>query len=514
MKLSDLKIGVRLWLGFGLVIVLMVAALSTAISRMQSAEQRVDNILHDRYRKIALATEIKYNVARIHQHIRNALLEGTGERLQLEVQAMSDLRARNKELLETFDKIINVPKARQLFEAITQARATDLAIQQELLSQLRGGDVALAKDTLHTRSRASEQNYVALLDEMTQLQTGKMEAESALLLKEFEFGRGLMLALGFGAFMLAMLAAWASTRSITRPMGIAVNMARRVADGDLTTPLVVSSRDEMGQLMHALNDMNASLARIVGEVRQGTDSIAAASQQIAVGNLDLSSRTEQQASSLQETAASMEELTGTVQRTADSAREASQLAISASEVAAKGGQVVSQVVDTMGTISSSAKKIAEIISVIDGIAFQTNILALNAAVEAARAGEQGRGFAVVASEVRSLAQRSAAAAKEIKTLIGNSVHSVEAGNALVVQAGSTMQDVVQSVQRVTEIINQITVASHEQTGGISQINQAISQMDGVTQQNAALVEEAAAASRSLSDQAGRLVSLVGVFRLA
>jgi methyl-accepting chemotaxis protein len=262
-----------------------------------------------------------------------------------------------------------------------------------------------------------------------------------------------------------------------------------------------------------LKDMNDGLVRIVSEVRVGTDTIATASGQIAAGNLDLSSRTEQQASSLEETAASMEELTGTVKHNADNARQANQLAASASEVALKSGAVVSQVVDRMASINASSKKIVDIISVIDGIAFQTNILALNAAVEAARAGEQGRGFAVVAAEVRNLAQRSAAAAREIKTLIGDSVDQVEAGSKLVGEAGSTMDEVVASVRRVTDIIGEISAASHEQSAGIAQVNQAIAQMDEVTQQNAALVEEAAAAAGSLQDQAGNLAQVVSAFRL-
>ena len=514
MKLSNLKIGVRLWIGFGLVIALMIGALATAIFRMNDAEQRVDNILNDRYHKIALSTQIKYNVALIHQHMRDAVIENDAAGLRRETDAMNAIRATNKGLLDTFDKIINVPKAREIFTAIMQARATDLGAQKELLATISSGDATAAKQLLDGKVADTERAYVKLLDDMTQLQTGKMDEESRALLSELAFGRALMIALAIGAFGLAMFMAWSATRSITGPMAVAVGMARRVADGDLTTPIVVTSRDEMGQLMQALNSMNASLANIVGEVRSGTDSIAMASRQIAVGNLDLSARTERQASSLQQTAASMEELTGNVRNTADNARQANQLADSASEVAVKGGFVVSQVVATMGTISASSKKISEIIGVIDGIAFQTNILALNAAVEAARAGEQGRGFAVVAAEVRNLAQRSAGAAKEIKALIGNSVDSVQAGSVLADQAGATMQEVVASVRRVTEIIGQITVASQEQTSGIGQVNQAINQMDGVTQQNAALVEEAAAASKSLSDQAAKLVGTVSVFRLS
>ena len=323
----------------------------------------------------------------------------------------------------------------------------------------------------------------------------------------------LMLALGALAMLAGALVAWFITRSITGPIRAAVALAETVAAGDLSSTIVVTRRDETGQLMAALKHMNESLHKIVGEVRSGTDAIATASGEIASGNLDLSARTEQQAGALEETASSMEELTSTVKQNADNARQANVLAGSASDVAVKGGQVVSQVVDTMGAINASARKIVDIIGVIDGIAFQTNILALNAAVEAARAGEQGRGFAVVATEVRNLAQRSAAAAKEIKVLIGDSVAAVETGSKLVDQAGATMGDIVASVARVTDIMSEITAASHEQEAGIEQINQAIGEMDAVTQQNAALVEEAAAAAGSLREQAGNLAQAVSVFKL-
>ena len=316
-----------------------------------------------------------------------------------------------------------------------------------------------------------------------------------------------------GAIVFGLaLALWVADL-VARPLRAAVNVAKQVASGDLSAEIIVGSKDETGQLLQALKQMNANLLKIVDEVRSGTDAMADVSSQIAAGNLDLSSRTKEQANSLEETAASMEELTSTVRQNADNARQANQLSISASGMAVKGGDVVSQVVETMGSINASSKKIVDIISVIDGIAFQTNILALNAAVEAARAGEQGRGFAVVATEVRNLAQRSAAAAREIKELIGDSVGKVEAGSRLVEQAGSTMNEVVASVKRVTDIMGEIMAASQEQSSGIEQVHQAISQMDQVTQQNAALVEEAAAAAGSLQEQAVNLAQVVAVFKL-
>ncbi|RJG15079.1 methyl-accepting chemotaxis protein [Massilia cavernae] len=315
----------------------------------------------------------------------------------------------------------------------------------------------------------------------------------------------------------ALLAAAVGTllvRGITAPLNQSIEIARRVAKGDLSGHIDVPSTNEFGQLLQALKDMNSSLSNIVHNVRTATDTIGTASSQIASGNLDLSSRTEEQASSLEETASSMEQLTGTVKQNGDNARQANQLALSASEVAVKGGSVVSEVVDTMKSINESAKKVVDIIGVIDGIAFQTNILALNAAVEAARAGEQGRGFAVVASEVRNLAQRSAAAAKEIKMLIGDSVEKVDVGARLVDQAGATMEEIVASVKRVTDIMGEIASASQEQSAGIEQVNQAVSQMDQMTQQNATLVEQAAAAAESLEDQARNLGQVVSVFKLA
>ncbi|VTU25488.1 Ribose and galactose chemoreceptor protein [Variovorax sp. SRS16] len=362
-------------------------------------------------------------------------------------------------------------------------------------------DSRVLEDVLRKMVVYSDQRAKASVDDV-----GETYRTSRLLMAALALA-GIVGSVGLGVVVARLLA-----RQLGGEPGYAAAVVGRIAGGDLTDEVQARSAKD-GSLLHSIKQMQRQLTEVIGRIRVSTDTIATASGQIAVGNQDLSSRTEEQASSLQQTAASMEELTSTVKQNADNARQANQLAVSASEVAVKGGSVVSQVVDTMGSINASSRKIVDIIGVIDGIAFQTNILALNAAVEAARAGEQGRGFAVVASEVRNLAQRSAAAAKEIKTLIGDSVDKVEEGSKQVAEAGRTMEEIVDSVKRVTDIMGEITAASQEQTSGIEQINQAITQMDQVTQQNAALVEEAAAASASLQEQAGSLVEAVGVFSL-
>jgi methyl-accepting chemotaxis protein-1 (serine sensor receptor) len=382
-----------------------------------------------------------------------------------------------------------------------------------VLAAFRAKDMPAAVAAVHG---PLGQNYLPVRDNMKaliqlQLDVGKTEYDAAI--ARFHTAEIFSIVLIVLSLVCGIAIGALLIRGITRALAEALRIANSVAAGNLTEKINIESNDEIGQLLTALEKMNDGLVDIVAEVRSGTDMIATASGQIAAGNQDLSSRTEEQASSLEETASSMEELTSTVKQNADNARQANSMAVTASDVASKGGAVIGQVVETMGQINNSATKIVDIIGVIDGIAFQTNILALNAAVEAARAGEQGRGFAVVASEVRNLAQRSAAAAKEIKGLIGDSVERVEAGSKLVNEAGETMHEIVESVRRVTDIMGEITAASQEQTAGIDQINQAITQMDQVTQQNAALVEEASAASEAMQEQAAKLALVVSVFKL-
>ena len=368
--------------------------------------------------------------------------------------------------------------------------------------------VAAAKDLQVKYNDLSAADDALRKSQFTQAQAGFDVAQS-----NFETFRLISIVAVIVGLVAALFSYLTLSRSIGRPLGEALEHFDAIAAGDLRRPVIVTSRDEMGQLLEGIAKMQRSLTETVRSVRGGSESIATATRQIAAGNIDLSSRTEEQASALQETASSMDELTGTVKQNADNARQASSLAANASEIANKGSAVVSQVVGTMGDINQSSAKIADIISIIEGIAFQTNILALNAAVEAARAGEEGRGFAVVAGEVRSLAQRSSAAAKEIKELIDTSVERVQSGSALVDQAGRTMTEIIGAVQRVTDIMGEIAAASEEQSSGIEQVARAVTQMDEVTQQNAALVEEAAAAAQSLEDQAGKLRTAVAVFQL-
>jgi methyl-accepting chemotaxis protein len=441
------------------------------------------------------------------------------EALQLRTKAWSNIEAGRK-LYEPLPQTPEEAVLWQRFQGEWTAWKADDDKVRAILRQLADNRDEQQQKTLfvafykqYQDSRALFSKAEASLNDIIKLNSGVADASvkaggAAVIRSE-----SLMLILALLASAVGIACAAYITRAITQPINSAVKVAQTVASGDLTSQIEVHTTEETGQLLQALKDMNSSLVNIVGQVRSGTETIATASSEIASGNLDLSSRTEEQASSLEETASSMEELTSTVRQNADNAQQANQLALSASGVAVKGGEVVGKVVETMDAINDSSRKIVDIISVIDGIAFQTNILALNAAVEAARAGEQGRGFAVVATEVRNLAQRSAAAAKEIKTLIGDSVVAVDAGSKLVAEAGSTMAEIVSSVQRVTDIMAEISLATQEQSSGIDQINQAIGQMDQVTQQNAALVEEAAAAAESLQEQSGQLAGVVSVFKL-
>ncbi|WGG50591.1 methyl-accepting chemotaxis protein [Rugamonas sp. DEMB1] len=514
MKFADLKIGMRLGGGFGLVMLLMVAMAAAGIWRLQAVGQLSEEMVGSAMLKERLTAEwhnlISVSGVRVLAYAKNAE--------QAESKAESDkaaaTRARVNEIQKQLEPMLVSEQEKTLLEAVTGVRKQYAATRDQVFKLKKGGDIDGTRKLVDDKLEPQFIAYLANVEKIGQYEAGVGRALAAQVQEQYHQGQTFLLALAGGALLLGSWFAYVITHSITAPLHKAVKIAQTVAAGDLSSNIDVRSRDEAGMLLQALKEMNASLVSIVGQVRGGTDTIATASSQIASGNLDLSSRTEQQASSLQQTASSMEQLTATVKQNGDNSRQAHTLALTASEVALKGGAVVSQVVDTMGMINESAHKIVDIITVIDGIAFQTNILALNAAVEAARAGEQGRGFAVVATEVRNLAQRSAAAAKEIKTLIGDSVDKVELGARLVEQAGTTMKEIVVHVRHVTDIIGEITTASSEQTVGIEQVNHAIAQMDQVTQQNAALVEEAAAAAAQLQEQSFALAEVVSVFQLS
>ena len=511
--LANARISTRLMMGFSLLLVVSIASTGLALYNATKNAEATRQMMQLPVAKERLVSDwyvlLYASIARISMIARS-----TDETL---ASSFSDVIsagvAKATKLTKDIEARLDSEQEKALFKEITGVRASYVAAREKVMNLRKGGDSAAATaaytDTFLPASKAFEGKVFELLS----LQRKSIDDTAAAIDQAND--RSIRLVFLLSALLVAAgaIAAVMISRSITVPLKHAVSVAGRVAAGDLTTKIDTSGKDEIGDLMQALDGMNSALRRIVNQVQTGTHSIANAAGEIASGNMDLSARTERQAGSLEETAASVEELTSTVRQNSENATLANQLALSASTIAAKGGTVVSQVVDTMGSINESARKIVDIISVIDGIAFQTNILALNAAVEAARAGEQGRGFAVVAAEVRNLAQRSAGAAKEIKTLIGNSVDKVDLGSKLVAEAGVTMDEVVASVKRVTDIMSEITVASREQSAGIEQVNHAIIEMDGTTQQNAALVEQAAAAAQSMQDQAAALAEIIDVFKV-
>jgi methyl-accepting chemotaxis protein len=516
MKLTDLRIGTRLFASTALVLTLLLVVTAIGITRMERVKASVEHITANDAEERLVS-----QMARATQELRIAVDNAV---LLTDMAAKQRAADRAGHLLDDYAqaqrKLKNMLAATGNASAEKLARLAKASEKNEaavpMITKAIGLSLANKNDEA-TRVLMQELSpvlgeWMGDLDELINREEKLNVQALADADREYRHSRLLIIALVVPTVVLCGLAARYVALSITGPIADAVRLAEMVAAGDLTGEIEGTSADETGRLLGALRAMNANLVKIVSDVRSGTDAIATASSQIAAGNRDLSSRTEHQASALEETASSMEELTSTVKHNADNAWQANRLAANASTIAVKGGELVARVVDTMDAIDVSSKKIVDIIAVIDGIAFQTNILALNAAVEAARAGEQGRGFAVVAGEVRTLAQRSANAAKEIKVLIDDSVASVNAGTALVAQAGSTISDVVASVSRVTAIVSEIADASREQSVGIEQVNLAIGQMDQVTQQNAALVEEAAAAAGSLNDEAKHLSQVVGAFK--
>ena len=519
--LNQFNLRIRLWLGFGLVLVFAGSLAVVGMSALSSVMNRFRIVTSDVLPKTRIATQnigAAYDYARAFAYIvTSAGHAGVDEAsIQRARSVLVDTVKLVNENVATLEKLLSSDQEKALFKSVVERRGSYGKSRNQVLELKKTGESDKAVNLMFTETDSLQTAYILawkdfISHEESLLASGVVSSE-----ENFTFAVRLLSTLSIVGLFVGVFVAASITRGLLKQLGgepsYAAEVAGRIAAGDLATAVEVDHRDKTS-LMFAMKAMRDKLAEIVGQVRSGTDTIATASSQIASGNLDLSSRTEQQASSLEETASSMEELTSTVKQNADNARQANSLALTASGVAKKGGAVVAEVVSTMGSINASSRKIVDIIGVIDSIAFQTNILALNAAVEAARAGEQGRGFAVVASEVRNLAQRSAAAAREIKALIGDSVEKVEIGARLVDQAGSTMSEIVRSVKHVTDIIGEITAASQEQTDGIEQINQAIAQMDEVTQQNAALVEQAAAAAESLQDQAANLSRMVSVFHI-
>ncbi|MDD2729181.1 methyl-accepting chemotaxis protein [Malikia sp.] len=511
--MNNMTIATRLRLAFGLMVLMTVFMGAMNLYKTHTMQQTLDVVIEQRMVIQAGLGQYNNEVNLQARALRNMVIFKEANAIQDEVRRVLASRKQITEIGAQLDQLVTSTKGRAaLAEIVARRDRYDSEIDAFLALVADGRrDEAIAFLTgkiipVHITFFDAIQEEIRIQDEMKAESVAQAE-DAVLAIKVSTWIIG-----GLSLLASLLLAVWI-IRAITRPIGQAVAVARAVSAGDLSYPIATGDRSETGQLLQALGEMQAGLAQVVSKVRSGSEAVATASAQIAQGNHDLSARTEKEASALEETSASMEQLSSTVRQNADNARQANQLAQDASSVAAQGGRVVSQVVDTMHGISESSKKIADIITVIDGIAFQTNILALNAAVEAARAGEQGRGFAVVASEVRSLAQRSAAAAREIKQLITDSVERVDQGSALVDRAGATMDHVVTSIERVTAIVSEISAASSEQSQGVSQIGEAVMQMDHSTQQNAAMVEQMAAAASSLNQQAQGLVQAVAAFKL-
>ena len=512
--LSNLSVAKRLSLGFALVMLLSLISIVVGIQRLSQVGEATRAMMDQPLKSERMVSDWTRN---INSGVRRtaAIARSSDPSLVAYFKQDQDESTKSSsELQKALEPLMNSPEEARIFKEIAEVRKQYITAREEAVGLKKEGKLDESLKVLEEKFTPVSKLYLAKMGELQQNQRDQIDSFSKKIEENYAASRNLMIALGVVSMVLCVFMAWSLSSSITGPLVQANKLAKQVAAGDLTVHIEARSNDEIGMLLRSLNDMQASLVQVVSNVRSGSEGVATASSEIAQGNNDLSARTESQASALEETAASMEELSSTVKQNADSARQANQLAMNASTVAVQGGDVVGQVVETMKGINESSRKISDIISVIDGIAFQTNILALNAAVEAARAGEQGRGFAVVASEVRSLAGRSAEAAKEIKSLINASVERVEQGTALVDKAGTTMTEVVASIRRVTDIMGEISAASNEQAAGVAQVGDAVTQMDQVTQQNAALVEEMAAAASSLKGQAQELVKVVATFKLA
>ena len=516
MRFSDLKVRSRLVWAFGLVLLISLLSTGLALHKLAAIQGNLDDLVLDNNVKIRLSQTMSGAVHDVTRSMRTVMLQADDTALSAELAKLTDARGRYDQAWGALDKLAASDAGKALRAKIAAARDQTRPMNDKVLALGQAGETPSAVGYLLKTAGPAADRWQAAIGEYISFQEAASKNGHDAALQGYAQTKWLLIGCTLAGAAAALLLGWRVTVSITRQLGAepaeAAALAQRVAAGDLSVAVRLRAGDD-SSLMAQMGRMQDSLVKVVGAVRMNADSVATASAQIAQGNQDLSQRTEEQASTLQQTAASMEQLGATVRHNADNARQANALALGASSIAVKGGEVVGQVVDTMKGINDSSRKIADIIGVIDGIAFQTNILALNAAVEAARAGEQGRGFAVVASEVRSLAQRSAEAARAVKTLINASVERVEQGTALVDQAGATMQQVVASIKQVADIMGEINAASTEQSAGVQQVGKAVSLMDQTTQQNAALVEESAAAAESLRGQARQLVDVVAVFSL-
>lgn len=514
---NALTVKTKLLLSYGLLVVLLLLITAVSTFRIMGINDQVTQILDDRFLKVSIATNIDQAVNVQARFLRNAIIGAKDpEEVRSSLERVDKAVAENNASMEKLEKLLNTPKGQALFKTIVDTRAKYGEARKETIRLLKEGKVEESGEYLLKQLRPPQNEFLAAIDAMSSFQSELMAQSGAEAKASGAAAVRMTIILAAAAVLAAIAMTLLMTRNITQQLGgepnDVVTMANAIAEGDLNVTIEPKQGDS-SSIVAAMFRMKNNLSRIVRQVRDSSESISTGSTQIATGNADLSQRTEEQASNLQQTAASMEELSSTVKLNAETTQQASQLANQASEAASKGGKAVNTVVATMQEIATSSQKIADIIGVIDGIAFQTNILALNAAVEAARAGEQGRGFAVVATEVRSLAGRSADAAKEIKSLIHASVERVEAGTRQVDEAGNAMGDIVAQVQRVTGLIEEISNATNEQASGISQVGNAVTQLDQVTQQNAALVEESAAAAESLRHQAAQLMDTVRVFKV-
>ncbi|MDR7150475.1 methyl-accepting chemotaxis protein [Hydrogenophaga palleronii] len=510
--ISSLRIGARLALGFGLLLLLITGLIIAAYLSLDRIGEENSQLIDQELAKVAAVSVID-TTTRANGLNTTELLLAEPSQIPVIQARMGVNRAAIDEALKTLERLVVLPQGRAALSELQTARAAYVASFVKIAPLVQAGKIDDARQLVRNETLPALARLQQPIDTLRQLQDQLAEQRGAVVTADIAGTRILMLVLGGVALLVGLIAAAVLTRSIVLPLKSGVVVANRIAAGDLTEPVHAQGRDEVADLLRALGTMQASLSRLVSQVHQGVDHVGSASAQIASANKDLSGRTEAQASALEQSAAAMEQLTSTIALNADNAQEARGLAVNASAVAEAGGETVDAVVRTMRSIDESSRRIGEIIGVIDGIAFQTNILALNAAVEAARAGEQGRGFAVVASEVRALAGRSAEAARQIKQLITASLDQVNSGTALADQAGHTMTDVVGAIKRVSQLVVDISTAMKEQSTGVSQVGEAIAQLDQATQQNAALVEETAAASQSLDEQARQLVTSVGVFRI-